>query len=61
MQANEVPKAKKDAPRQCRWCGAEFKPAWKGQGFCSNDCYAFFNGYARDPDRPHADDDTDTL
>lgn len=54
------PEADQDGNRQCRWCSAKFQPAWKGQGFCSNDCHAFFNGHDRDPDRSHADDDTDS-
>jgi hypothetical protein len=52
------PEAWKDETRQCRWCGSEFSPRSKGQGFCENSCWAAYNGYETDEDRQTADDDT---
>lgn len=52
------PDAWRDEVRQCRWCGSEFTPAWKGQGFCGNDCHAYYNGWEVDSDRVSAEDDT---
>lgn len=52
------PEAWKDETRQCRWCGSEFYPASKGQGFCQNSCWGAYNGYETDPDRETAEDDT---
>ena len=32
------PDAWKDYPRNCRWCGREFKPESRDQGFCDDEC-----------------------
>lgn len=52
------PQAWKGTTRECRWCGSEFRPDHKGQGFCCNDCWASYNGYQTDEDRQTAHDDT---
>lgn len=52
------PEAWKSEIRECRWCGSQFQPESKGQGFCSNDCRACYNGWDHDPDRQTAEDDT---
>jgi hypothetical protein len=59
-QAAKTTHAGTPITRTCRWCSASFVPAWKGQGFCSNACHAHFNGWDTDPDRSHADDDSDS-
>lgn len=32
------PDAWKNAIRTCKWCGRDFKPEFRGQEFCQEDC-----------------------
>lgn len=38
------PDAWRDETRQCRWCGAEFYPKDKSQGFCEKSCEESYYG-----------------
>ncbi len=41
------PDAWKDYLNLCAWCGAEFKPEYKGQKCCCSECEESYNGTNR--------------
>ncbi len=49
------PDAWQDEIRECKWCGAEFKPEEQWQKHCCQSCYCAYNGYS-DPDDPYNND-----